>query len=111
MQVGGTNVFERSLFPHPCGRVSIRASRVRAGLSAATLEDAKQIWDSLGLPPLSPQAPWHGYTMGTWSEAWEEAAARTVTGDYAENGARTAKRRRSDVRPATPAEDLDRRSI
>jgi hypothetical protein len=60
------------------------------------------------MPPPSPPPPWHRYAMGIWSKAWEEAADRIVIGAYAENGALTAKRRRKDVRPATPVEDPDR---
>jgi len=71
------------------------------------MEDAKRIWDSLGLPPLSPQPPWHGYQMGIWSAAWNEGADRAVAGHYADNGARTAERRRNDVGPATPIDHPD----
>ena len=72
------------------------------------MEDARRIWESLGLPPLSPQPPWHGYQMGIWNAAWDEGAGRAVAGRYADNGARTAKRRRKDVGPATPIDHPDR---
>ena len=64
---------------------------------------AKEIWDGLdGLPPLVPQSPWHGYSLGDWDDAWEDAARRAVAGDYLENGRLTAQRRRSGVDPETP---------
>src|SRR5262245_35918504 len=28
------------------------------------MERAKAIWERLGLPPLAPQPPWHGYDLG-----------------------------------------------
>jgi 4-hydroxy-3-polyprenylbenzoate decarboxylase len=29
---------------------------------------ARELWDELGLPKLTPQEPWHGYLMGLWPE-------------------------------------------
>ncbi|MBI4528731.1 MAG: UbiD family decarboxylase [Deltaproteobacteria bacterium] len=65
------------------------------------MEHAKELWERLGLPRLEPEAPWHGYSLGDWSEDWDEAALRAVKGEYLENGRRTAQRCRSDVRPNT----------
>jgi 4-hydroxy-3-polyprenylbenzoate decarboxylase len=55
----------------------------------------------LGLPQLKPEVPWHGYSLGDWTEDWDDAALRAVQGAYLENGRRTAERRRKDVRPNT----------
>ena len=66
------------------------------------MERAKTIWEALDLPPLVPQSPWHGYSLGDWNEAWELAARRAAAGDYLENGRLTAQRRRSGVEPETP---------
>ena len=35
------------------------------------MERARAIWQELGLPPLTPQPPWHGYSLGDWSENWD----------------------------------------
>ena len=66
------------------------------------MERAKAIWDELDLPPLTPRSPWHGYALGDWDEAWEQAARRAAAGDYLENGRLTAQRRRGGVMPETP---------
>ncbi len=66
------------------------------------MENAKAIWERLGLPPLKPESPWFGYSLGDWSDEWDQSAQRAVDGDYAENGRRSAQRRRSDVKPNTP---------
>ncbi len=66
------------------------------------MERAKTIWEALDLPPLVPQSPWHGYSLGDWNGAWELAARRAAAGDYLENGRLTAQRRRSGVEPETP---------
>ncbi len=29
---------------------------------------ARKIWEDLQLPRLSPQPPWHGYSLGDWSD-------------------------------------------
>lgn len=65
------------------------------------MERAKELWERFGLPPLKPESPWHGYSLGDWSEEWDLAALRAAAGKYLENGERTAKRRRNDVRPNT----------
>ena len=61
------------------------------------MENAKAIWEELGLPALKPQAPWHGYSLGEWSEEFDEAARLATESDYFETGKRIAQRRRKDV--------------
>lgn len=65
------------------------------------MEEAKEIWDELGLPKLTPQEPWHGYSLGDWTEGWDETAARAVAGDYLENGRRSDQKKRSGLKPET----------
>ena len=31
------------------------------------MENARKIWEELGLPKLKPEAPWFGYSLGEWS--------------------------------------------
>ena len=71
------------------------------------MEHARELWDDLGLPPLEPEAPWHGYSLGDWNATWDEAAKRAVAGDYLENGRRTAQRRRTGVTPETPVRSVE----
>ncbi len=70
------------------------------------MEEAREIWQRLGLPPLTPQAPWHGYSLGDWTEDWDAAAARAVDGGYLENGRRTDQQIRKGVRPETPVRSV-----
>jgi UbiD family decarboxylase len=72
------------------------------------MERAKEIWERIGLPPLKPEAPWHGYSLGDWTEDWDQAALRAVEGKYRENGERTSKQRRNDVRPNTSIRKVPR---
>jgi len=72
------------------------------------MEHAKGLWEKLGLPPLKPEAPWHGYSLGDWTEDWDAAALRAVEGKYLENGKRTDQRRRNDVRPNTSIRKVPR---
>ena len=71
------------------------------------MEHARELWDELGLPPLAPEAPWHGYSLGDWNATGVEAAARAVAGDYLENGRRTAQRRRKGIKPETPVRSVE----
>jgi len=70
------------------------------------MERAKKIWEELGLPALKPESPWFGYSLGEWSDEFDEAAERAVKGDYFETGKMIAKRRRKDVAMNTEVRDL-----
>lgn len=72
------------------------------------MEDAKLLWEKLGLPPLKPESPWHGYSLGDWTDEWEEMAQRAADGNYLENGRRSAQLRRNDVMPNTSIRDVPR---
>jgi UbiD family decarboxylase len=71
------------------------------------MEKAKTIWDRLGLPSIKPESPWFGYSLGDWSDEWEEAAKRCAEGDYLENGRRTNQRRQKDIFPETSVRDVE----
>jgi len=66
------------------------------------MERARAIWDELGLPSLSVNPPWHGYSLGDWNDGWELFAQRAVTGDWEKNGGETLARVREGLTPETP---------
>ena len=55
------------------------------------MERAKDLWERLGLPPLSPRVPWFGYPLGDWSDEYDEDAQRAVEGRYYETGKKLAE--------------------
>jgi 4-hydroxy-3-polyprenylbenzoate decarboxylase len=57
------------------------------------MERARQIWEEEGLPELSPKLPWHGYSLGVWSEENEEEANLAASGEYYKTGEKLAGRR------------------
>jgi 4-hydroxy-3-polyprenylbenzoate decarboxylase len=61
------------------------------------MERAREIWQELGLPPLKPEAPWYGYSLGDWPAELEEAAQLAVKGEYFQTGEKLVQRRRKDV--------------
>ncbi len=61
------------------------------------MENAKKIWEELGLPPLKPQAPWFGTSLGEWDERFDVMAERAVKSDYWVTGDIIAQQRRNDV--------------
>jgi UbiD family decarboxylase len=69
------------------------------------MERARAIWDELGLPALSPQPPWHGYTLGDWNATWETYAKRAVAGGWEQSGKETLARRRGGLTPETPVRE------
>src|ERR1700730_6693287 len=66
------------------------------------MERAKAIWERLGLPPLKPEAPWHGYDLGHWPAELERQAQMAAQSDYFALGRETGNQRRSDVAMNTP---------
>jgi len=72
------------------------------------MEDAKSLWERLGLPPLKPESPWHGYSLGDWTDEWDAMAKRAAEGGYLENGRRSAQLRRNDVAPNSSIRDVPR---
>jgi len=61
------------------------------------MERARLIWEELGLPPLKPQMPWYGYSLGEWGEEFETMAQRAVRGEWARTGEELIAKRRNDV--------------
>src|SRR5215469_9839188 len=59
------------------------------------MEHARQLWERLGLHPLTVTSPWHGYHLGDWTEMWETFAKRAATGDWELSGLETLERQRS----------------
>ena len=48
------------------------------------MERARELWEELGLPPLEPQMPWYGYSLGLWSDEWEKEADLAAGSRYEE---------------------------
>jgi 4-hydroxy-3-polyprenylbenzoate decarboxylase len=61
------------------------------------MENARKIWEELGLPPLKPQAPWFGISLGEWDEQFDVTAKRAVESDYWVTGDIIAQQRRNDL--------------
>ena len=61
------------------------------------MERARTIWQELGLPALTPQPPWHGYSLGDWSDDWDLYAQRAVAGQWEQSGEETLARRRGGL--------------
>ena len=72
------------------------------------MEGARVIWEELALPTLSAKGPWHGYTLGDWTNTWERYAQRATAGDWEQNGIETLARQRDDVVPETPVRKVEK---
>jgi 4-hydroxy-3-polyprenylbenzoate decarboxylase len=46
------------------------------------MEKARQIWEELGLPKLTPKVPWYGYSLGHWTAEHEEEAQLALKGEH-----------------------------
>lgn len=66
------------------------------------MDNARRIWERLGLGVLKPEPPWHGYDLGYWPAELAEEAALATKSDYFKTSAKSAKARRSDVEMNTP---------
>jgi len=68
---------------------------------------AREIWEKLQLPRLSPQPPWHGYELGEWDDRWSGYADRAVSGGWRETGKESFVRRRDGIKPETPVKRVE----
>jgi UbiD family decarboxylase len=50
------------------------------------MERSLEIWNELGLPPVRPEVPWHGYSLGDWSDDLDVEADLAVQGRWEETG-------------------------
>jgi 4-hydroxy-3-polyprenylbenzoate decarboxylase len=57
------------------------------------MEGAAKIWNELNLPPLKPQQPWFGYSLGDWDEGKEYEAQLALQGKHYETGEKLKKQR------------------
>jgi UbiD family decarboxylase len=66
------------------------------------MEKARLIWEELGLPPLRPEMPWYGYSLGQWPEEFAAEAERATRSEYWTTGEVIKQRRRNDKRMNDP---------
>ena len=75
--------------------------------SKEIMENSYKIWNELGLPPVKQTPPWHGYTLGDWSESWQRFADRTIRGEWEENGKETLARQRTGLEAETSVKRVE----
>ncbi len=46
------------------------------------MERARKLWEELGYPPLKPQAPWYGYSLGVWPAEYARQAELAEKGKF-----------------------------
>lgn len=66
------------------------------------MERAGEIWKRLGLPPLKPESPWHGYDLGDWPQQLERQAEKATRSEYFDMSDDLIAGRRSDVEMNEP---------
>jgi hypothetical protein len=71
------------------------------------MERARSIWKELDLPALTVRPPWYGYSLGDWSEVWDQFARQAVAGEWEKNGENTFPRRRGGLTPETPVRNVE----
>jgi 3-polyprenyl-4-hydroxybenzoate decarboxylase len=71
------------------------------------MEQAKAMWEKLGLPPLKPEMPWYGYTLGDWTEEWDRNAKQATDGEWMQRDAAYQARKRKGVEPNTPVRGIE----
>jgi UbiD family decarboxylase len=58
------------------------------------MENARQIWQEIGLPELHPKSPWFGYNLGYWTVEYDEEAALAVKGEHYQTGEKLERQRK-----------------
>lgn len=57
------------------------------------MENARKIWEELGLPKLAPKQPWYGYPLGYWTKEFEEESELALKGEFYKTGEKMEKQR------------------
>jgi 4-hydroxy-3-polyprenylbenzoate decarboxylase len=71
------------------------------------MENAKTLWDKLGLPLLRAEPSSYGYEMGHWSDELDAQAAQAERGDWPDRSESYRQRRRRGIAPNTPVDQVD----
>jgi 4-hydroxy-3-polyprenylbenzoate decarboxylase len=71
------------------------------------MENAKALWERLGLPALQPQAPWFGYSLGDWDADWDKNAHQATRGEWMDRSESYRQRRRRDIAPNTASRTVE----
>ena len=66
------------------------------------MENAKVLWEKLGLPKLAPESPWYGYSLGDWSDKWDANAMQATRGEWMQRDEEYASGRAKHAVPNTP---------
>jgi 4-hydroxy-3-polyprenylbenzoate decarboxylase len=72
------------------------------------MENAKALWERLGLPQLRPETPWFGYSLGDWTEEWDKNAGAAARGEWMDRSESYRQRRRRGVAPNTPTRTVEK---
>lgn len=57
------------------------------------MENAKAMWENIGLPTLNPKEPWCGYELGFWTDEEREEADLAIKGEHYKTGVKIAAQR------------------
>jgi hypothetical protein len=68
------------------------------------MEKARELWEELGFPPLTPREPWHGYELGNWSAENQRLAAQAERGEFEDVARLLTSRRKTDQQRQDAAE-------
>jgi len=71
------------------------------------MENAKALWERLGLPPLRPQMPWYGYSLGDWNDEWDARASEAAQSRWMDASESYRQRRRRGIAPNTPSRIIE----
>jgi UbiD family decarboxylase len=71
------------------------------------MENAKALWERLGLPALRPETPWFGYSLGDWDETFDANAQAAAHGHAMDRGETYRQRRRKGIAPNTPTRIIE----
>lgn len=66
------------------------------------MENAKILWEKLGLPELRPESPWYGYDLGDWNDNWDSNATEATKGLWMKRDSDYISRRDYSVLPNSP---------
>jgi len=83
-------------------RATMQDPRIALAGFISLIGGAERVRWGTTLPPLKPETPWFGYSLGDWTDEWDRNALDATRGKWMDRSESYRQRRRRGIIPNTP---------
>src|SRR5215471_2783763 len=84
-------------------RATMQDPRIALAGFISLIAGAERVRWGTTLPPLKPETPWFGYSLGDWTDEWDKNALDATRGKWMDRSESYRQRRRRGIIPNTPS--------